>query len=484
MTSIQEFPLFIAGQRHTSGLVHKVTSPYHNDVIGQVEMAQAPHIELALSAAEALFRDRDNWLSVPQRIDILERVVVLLRQQADELARGAAAEGGKPLIDSRIEMARCIDSIQICIDELRTQTGKSVPMGINAASAHRMVMMKKEPIGVVVAVSAFNHPLNLIAHQIGPAIASGCPVIVKPAEDTPLSCFRLVDIFYQAGLPAAWCQAVLPENHQVAEQLVTDRRVAFFSFIGSAKVGWYLRSRLAPGTRCALEHGGVAPVIMTQEADLTKAIPALVKGGFYHAGQVCVSVQRIFVHDTIAEAVTQQLSQQAQALVVGDPLSDQTEVGPLIRQAEVERIHDWVQQAVAEGAELRCGGTPLSNQCYAPTVLFHPDPKSKVSTSEIFGPVVCVYPYRETEAAIAQANSLDVAFQAAVFSQDMDQALAIADRLDASAVMLNEHTAFRVDWMPFAGLKHSGLGTGGIPYTMQDMQIDKMIVVTSKGISS
>ncbi len=482
MNDIQYYPLMIAGEARDSEQQHEVSSPYSSQVIGRVDMANEQDIDDALSSAYSLFQNRESWLSIPQRLTILERVITLMQEQSEELASNSANEGGKPLIDSKIEMARCIDSIQITIDELRTASSKTIPMGINAASQHRLTMIKKEPIGVVVAVSAFNHPLNLIAHQIGPAIATGCPVIVKPAEDTPLSCFRLVNLFHQAGLPTQWCQAVLPKDHHVAEKLVTDSRVAFFSFIGSAKVGWYLRSKLSPGTRCALEHGGVAPVIMTQDADLQTAIPALAKGAFYHAGQVCVSVQRVFVHESIAREVARQFSHAAEKLTVGDPLSYQTEVGPLIRPSELVRVTSWVQEAVDMGAELLYGGYSLPNNCYAPTVLYNPNEKSKVTTAEIFGPVVCIYPYNDLDQAIAKANELDVAFQASVYSQNIDSAMYISDRLAASAVMINEHTAFRVDWMPFAGLKHSGLGTGGIPYTMEDMQVEKMIVVTSKGI--
>ncbi len=479
---MQHFPLLIAGRTNKNKHSLDVSSPFDDSLIATVETATIEDIEQALTTASHLFADRNNWLATSERIAILDRAVAIMENRAEALATESAREGGKPLIDSRVEMARCIDSLRTCVDTLRSDCSKPVPMGINGASQHRLTMMKKEPIGVVVAVSAFNHPLNLIAHQVGPAIATGCPVIVKPAENTPLSCYRLVKIFHEAGLPPEWCQAVLPMDHTVAEQLVTDPRVAFFSFIGSAKVGWYLRSKLAPGTRCALEHGGVAPVIMTADADLSIAIPGLAKGGFYHAGQVCVSVQRIFAHESIARDVAQQLSDAANKLNVGDPLSDKTEVGPIIRQGEVERIDSWVQEAISEGAELLSGGKTLANHCYAPTVLYNPSEDSKVSNSEIFGPVVCVCPFTDLDQAIATANSLDVAFQASVYSQNIDTAMYVSDKLDASAVMINEHTAFRVDWMPFAGLKHSGLGTGGISYTMEDMQIDKMIVVTSKGL--
>lgn len=276
---------------------------------------------------------------------------------------------------------------------------------------------------------------------------------------------------------------MLPKDNQLSEKLVTDPRVAFFSFIGSAKIGWYLRSKLPAGTRCALEHGGVAPVILAEDADLDVALPGLAKGGFYHAGQVCVSVQRIYVHESIARGVAEKLAEAAKNLVVGDPLSGDTEVGPLIRNGELIRVTSWVQEAVDMGAELLSGGQALLNNCYAPTVLFNPPNTSKVSSSEIFGPVVCVYPFRDLDQAISSANSLDVVFQASIYSQDIDTAMYVSNQLDASAVMVNEHTAFRVDWMPFAGLRHSGLGTGGIPYTMEDMQIEKMIVITSKGIN-
>jgi acyl-CoA reductase-like NAD-dependent aldehyde dehydrogenase len=483
MAAYPHIPLKLNGQVIENNHHIEVLSPYDDRILATVDTANSDNVNSALSTAHALFSDRKQWLPVPQRIAILEKAISLMTEQADALAIASAEEGGKPLIDSKVEMARCIDSIRICVDVLRNDTSKPVPMGINAASRHRFTIMKKEPIGVVVAVSAFNHPLNLIAHQVGPAIAAGCPVIVKPAENTPLSCFNLVDIFYQAGLPEAWCQVVMTQNHQVAEQLVTDPRVAFFSFIGSAKVGWYLRSKLAPGTRCALEHGGVAPVIVAEDADLGKAVPALAKGGFYHAGQVCVSVQRIYAHESIARDLANQIVDVASKLIVGDPVSPDTEVGPLIRPTEVVRVSSWVQKAVDAGAELLCGGHALPKNCYAPTVLFNPSKDSLVTTSEVFGPVVCIYPYSEIDTAIEEANSLDVAFQASVYSESINTAMYVSDRLDASAVMVNEHTAFRVDWMPFAGLRHSGLGTGGVPYTFEDMQIDKMIVITSPEIS-
>ena len=385
-------------------------------------------------------------------------------------------------MDSRVEVDRAIDGVKLCIENLRCESGNTIPMDLNTASSQRLAFTRKEPIGVVVAVSAFNHPLNLIVHQVAPAVASGCPVIVKPSEDTPLSCFRFVEILRESGLPDEWCQALCVSNLDVATKLVTDERVDFFSFIGSARVGWHLRSKLAAGTRCALEHGGAAPVIMTEKADLDDALPLLAKGGFYHAGQVCVSVQRVFAHRDIAQKVAEGLAEIARELRIGDPLLAESEIGPLIRHAEVDRVEAWVEEAIQSGAKLPGGGRRISLSCFECTVLYDPPTDTKVSQQEIFGPVICVYPYDDLQQAIEQANTLPFAFQSSVFTRDIDEAMHIGSRLHASAVMINDHTAFRVDWMPFAGLKQSGLGTGGIPYTMNDMQIDKMTVLRTKAL--
>lgn len=458
-----------------------VEAPWDRVPIAEVDTTGLEGVENALAVAWALWRNRTGWLSVPRRIEILDRAARLVRDQAEFLAVEAAREGGKPLVDSRVEVERAMDSLRLCADFLRTDGGEAVPMGLNAASANRRTFTIAEPIGVVVAISAFNHPLNLIAHQVGPAIAAGCPVIVKPAENTPLSCWRLVRILHEAGLPPEWCQALVTENHEVAEALVTDRRVGFLSFIGSAKVGWMLRSKLAPGARCALEHGGVAPVIVAADADLDLAVPKLLKGGFYHAGQVCVSVQRIFAHRSIAPELTARLAEGAAQLRIGDPTEEATEVGPLIRPGEVSRVAEWVDEAVAGGGVAASGGTVLSETTYACTVLEKPPVDSRISTQEVFGPVVCVYPYEAIDAVIARANSLPYAFQAAVFTRDIATAMHASHGLDASAVMVNDHTAFRVDWMPFAGLRESGLGVGGIPYTIRDMLVRKMVVVSEGG---
>ena len=456
-----------------------VTAPFDGSEITTVPNATRVDVESALATAYGLYRDRDGWLSKPQRIEILRKAAEIIKERREELAVAAAREGGKPLPDSLVEIDRAADGVENCIEVLRSEGGRVIPMSLNTSSTGRVAFTQFEPIGVVVAVSAFNHPFNLIVHQVAPAIAVGCPVIVKPADVTPLSCYAFAEILCDAGLPKDWCQVLVPQDLADASALVTDERNAFFSFIGSARVGWMLRSKLAPGTRCALEHGGAAPVILAADADLDDALPRLAKGGFYHAGQVCVSVQRIFAHSSIAVKSAEKLAELGAGMKVGDPTLANTEVGPLIRMGEVDRVDEWVQAAIAGGAKCLTGGERLSGSCYKPTVLLDPPADANVSTMEIFGPVICVYSYDDLDAAIAQANSLPVSFQAAVMTKDIDTAMRVYNRIDATAVMVNEHTAFRVDWMPFAGARQSGHGVGGIPFTMHEMQVEKMMVLRS-----
>ncbi|MEM1262106.1 MAG: aldehyde dehydrogenase family protein [Pseudomonadota bacterium] len=456
-----------------------VTAPYDGARLATIDTAGAQTHEQALRSATTWFRDRRNWLSATEKVTVFERAIALMTARADELAITAAAEGGKPLVDSKVEVLRAIDGLRLCIETVRTEQGKRIPIAGTAPGDGRLAVTGREPIGIVVAISAFNHPLNLIVHQVAAAIAAGCPVIVKPADDTPLSCFSFVSIMHEAGIPRASCQALLSNTLDDAERLVTDARVAFFSFIGSARVGWMLRSKLSPGTRCALEHGGAAPLFVADDADLDAALAATLKGGFYHAGQVCVSVQRVFAARAVAREFAERLAKQASALRIGDPTDLATEVGPLIRPAETERVANWVAAAVAAGAEQLAGGQALSDSLYPCTVLWDPPVDTKVSTNEIFGPVVAVYPYDDLAVAIERANALPFAFQGAVFTGSLETALQVYNELDASAVMVNDHTAFRVDGMPFAGLKQSGLGVGGIPHTIADMSVEKMLVIKS-----
>jgi len=454
----------------------KVLQAYDGELIEEVGLNNWLEADAMLNQAERLFKDRSQWLPAYRRIEILKKLQGLMQEKADEFSIMIAREGGKPLADAEIEVARAINGVELAREEIAQLKGEQLPMDLTAAGAGRLAFTVKEPVGVVLAVSAFNHPLNLIVHQVVPAIACGCPVIVKPAANTPLSCLHFVELVNKAGLPEGWCQSCVCER-ETATKLIADSRVAFLTFIGSAKVGWELRRQIAPGTRCSLEHGGVAPVIVAGDADLTRTVPSIAKAAFYHAGQVCVSVQRVFVDNAIKQTFVDALKAIAMELKVGDPTDINTEVGPLIKPGEVDRVEQWVNEAVSAGAGLVSGGKRISDTCYQPTILLDPAAEAKVSTLEVFGPVVCIYGFDDIEQAINQANSLSVSFQAAVFTRDIHRAFQSALRLDAAAVMMNDHTAFRVDWMPFAGHRTSGLGVGGIPYTMAEMTHDKLLVI-------
>jgi len=458
----------------------QVLQAFDRAVITEIPVDDAQALESKLAAATRMMRDRDAWLKPHQRSAILLRAVGLLEARQAHFAQLIAREGGKPYTDAAVEVVRAIDGLRNAADELRGFAGREIPMGLTPASDGRWAFTTKEPIGIVAAISAFNHPLNLIVHQVAPAIAVGCPVIVKPATATPLSCIDFVALLREAGLDEPWCQTFITDDNALAERLAIDPRVAFLSFIGSAKVGWYLRGKLAPGTRCALEHGGAAPVIVDRSASLDRIIEPIVKGGYYHAGQVCVSTQRIFVHTDIVKEFVDRLAARVQSLRVGDPLLRETEVGPLINPHEADRVMSWTDEAVSAGAKI-IGGGRQSETTLTPAILIEPAADAKVSLLEVFGPITCVYGFQKLDKAIDVANSLPFAFQASVFSTDIGPAMRAARRLDASTVLVNDHTAFRTDWMPFAGRRQSGYGVGGIPYSMEEMSQDKMVVLRYDG---
>ena len=454
-----------------------VVNPSTGEQIASLTMDDAPSAELKLRRARRRFDQRAGHMPLHERVLLLQRTAQLMQDEAAELALCIAHEGGKPLADARVEVTRAIAGVGIAVAEVSAQHGHVIPLGSEQAASGRRAFTQKFPRGVVLAFSAFNHPLNLIVHQVIPAFASGCPCVVKPAADTPLSCIRLVALMHRAGVPEDYVNCVITDDLAIAGALVASKDIAFFSFIGSARVGWMLRASLQPGVRCALEHGGIAPAVVCQSADLELAVPSIAKGGFYHAGQVCVSTQRVYVHESLYDVFVEKLCAVVGDLTVGNAADPKTDVGPLIRPAEAERIAQWVDEAVAMGAKVGIGGHRLQGNFYQPTVLLSPPEQAKVSQLEIFGPVVCVYAFNELEQALEAANLHPHAFQAAIYASDMRSINTAYTALDASAVMINDHTAFRDDAMPFAGLSESGLGVGGIPYTIEDLQFEKMMVI-------
>lgn len=449
-----------------------VQNPYSLSEFQSVEFHSSADLESALAAAKSFHLS--NGISRKERIDILSKVKTVMYAERAELAITAVQEGGKPLVDTIVEVDRAITGVQLAIDHLKQMSGSMIPMEHH--NEERMAFTSFEPIGVVASISAFNHPLNLAVHQVVTAIAAGCPVIMKPALTTPLSAIRLGEILLECGVPKEMCH-VLILTDELSEQLATDERVSYLSFIGSAKVGWYLRSKIAPGTHIALEHGGIAPVIIDKGVSMDTYLQKLLKGGFYHAGQVCVSVQRVYVHASEIDVFIAAFAEEAKCLSVGDPLKETTDLGPLILTKEVDRVEAWVKEAIAEGAELICGGERIGQSCYKPTILLNPSKESKVSQEEIFGPVVCVYSYETMDEAISMANATDFHFQASVFTDHIETAKQTAKALKAKTVLVNDHTAFRVDWMPFGGAGKSGIGVGGIQYSIEEMSLEKLIVL-------
>lgn len=461
----------------------QVFSPSDRSLLAELDWDGPDRVEQALVTAQELHQQRNRWLPKYRRIELLEALAAAIASRHEEITRTAASEGGKPWKDSVVEIDRAILGVKSAIHHLFTRAGEEVPLGQSASTSGRLAWRIFEPIGPVVAISAFNHPFNLLIHQAIPALAAGTPVILKPASATPLSGLLFKELLEQVGVPEGWVQ-VLNCSNELTQQLATDPRVQFVSFIGSARVGFMLKSKLAPHTDCVLEHGGAAPVIIEPDVDLEIIIPGLIRAGFYHAGQVCVSVQRIYVHEAIADRFIDAFTESTRQQITGHALDPATDVGPLIRPTEVERVHQWVQEAVSRGARLTTGGNPLSETHYIPTVLVDPPLDSLVSREEIFGPVVCIYRYADRLEAIERANSLPFAFQAAVYTQNLDCAFDTACRLKGSSVMVNDHTAFRADWMPFGGFELSGLRLGGIPYTIDDYSRKKMLVLKSPAFDS
>ena len=453
-----------------------ISNPYTSELISTLHLQSREEAVEVFNMSFDLFQKSPLGLSKAKRIEVLEQFYILLQENREELIQLSLSEGGKPLHDSIIEMDRALEGVKLSIQSIFKIYGEEIPMDLNNASSNKLAFTQKGPIGVVFAISAFNHPINLAVHQIIPAIAAGCPVIYKPALTTPLVSKKLIELLYNAGLPDGWCSYLLCDD-DTTSILCENDKISHISFIGAAQIGWEIKRKIAPGVTLTLEHGGNAPVILTAETNIEKASEDIAKAGFYHAGQVCVSAQRIYVHNSILKQFTEKLKNVTMRQKVGDPAHPETLIGPIITKKAQNRIHQWIQKAIKEGASLICGGMELSNNCYAPTVLLNPSEDSLVSTEEIFGPVLCVYSYENVNNAIERANRSPYIFQSAAYTENLNQALLFAKKLNGSAVMINTHPAFRVDWMPFGGQGRSGEGLGGIEYAVKSMQKQKMVVI-------
>lgn len=449
-----------------------VRSPYDGALVGRVAKAGAAETERAVDAAEIAMREP---LPAHQRARILDRVAELIEERADEAARTISAEAGKPLKAARVEVSRAVSTFTMAAVETRKLAGDVVPMDASPAGTGKLAFTIRQPIGVVAAISPFNFPLNLVAHKVAPALAAGCAVVLKPASQTPLSALLLAELELEAGLPGGWLNVVCGPAAAIGDALVADERVKLITFTGSAPIGWNLRERAAR-KRVNLELGNATPVIVSADADLQDAASRLAANAFSFAGQSCISVQRIYVEREAYDAFLDHFVPRVEALKVGDPADEETDVGPLISSSERDRVLAWIDEASSLGADVLTGGT-LEGELIRPTVIANATRDAKVSCEEVFGPVCTVSPYDTLDEAVALANGTRFGLQAGVFTRDIKDALRLARELEFGGVTVNEAPTFRADQMPYGGLKDSGNTREGPAYAVREMTEERLVVL-------
>ena len=414
-------------------------------------------------------------LPAHKRAEILVRVAGALGRRADEVARQIAAEAGKPLKAARVEVARAMSTYTMSAVEARKLAGEMVPMDATQAGEGKLAFTQRVPIGVVGAISPFNFPLNLVAHKIAPALAAGCAVVLKPASQTPLSALLLAELEHDAGLPAGWLNVLVGPASEIGDVLVDDERVRLITFTGSANVGWKLRER-APRKRVSLELGNATPVIVEPDADVDDAAARCAANAFSFAGQSCISVQRILVHEDVYEAFRDAFLPRVEALVVGDPADEETDVGPLISRDDRDRVLEWVEEARAGGASVLAGGR-LDGELLLPTVVERPPADAKLSCDEAFGPVCTLQPYGSLDEAVAVANATRYGLQAGIFTASLRTAIEASRTLEFGGVTVNEAPTFRADQMPYGGVKDSGNTREGPAWAVREMTEERLVVI-------
>ncbi|MCX6147852.1 MAG: aldehyde dehydrogenase family protein [Candidatus Kapabacteria bacterium] len=455
---------------------YKLFSPYDKDIIAEIEIADSNSIELAFNNAVESYKNEMMIMPSYIKVEILNKVADLLSTKIEEFSYTISLEGGKPLKDAIIETNRAINSIKMCATELQNLEGTQIKMDKAKGSENYTSYTFYEPLGVVLAISAFNHPLNLICHQVATAFAAGNSIIVKPASQTPLSCLRLVDLFYLAGCPRKAIN-VLTISGERASKIVSDSRLSFVSFIGSAKVGWDISKNVHNGVKVALEHGGIATAVVEKTCNFDETISSLIKGSYYHSGQVCISTQIIYVQEEISNIFLSEFISKAKELKCANPLLIDTDMGPIVNKIELNRILDLVNDATNKGAKIELGGKVFNEVFFEPTVITCINEKMRISNEEAFGPIVCICAYNNINDVIETTNSKDFAFQVSIFSNNIKSIFEFSRKIVSKTVIVNEATTFRVDWMPFGGFKNSGFGVGGIKHSITDMSNEKLIIL-------
>jgi acyl-CoA reductase-like NAD-dependent aldehyde dehydrogenase len=468
-TTATERKLFVGGEWVETGDWLDVRSPYSGDVVGRVVKAGADETRRAIDAAEGAMREP---LPAHKRAEILVRVAGALGRRHEEAARLISDEAGKPLKAARVEAARAMSTYTFAAVEARKLAGEMVPMDAAQAGEGKLAFTLRRPIGVVGAISPFNFPLNLVAHKIAPALAAGCAVVLKPASATPLSALFLAELEEEAGLPPGWLNVLVGPAAEIGDVIVEDERVKLITFTGSSGVGWKLRERAAK-KRVNLELGNATPLIVAADADVSTAATKVAQNAFAFAGQSCISVQRVYVERSAYDEFVRELVPLVEALKVGDPGDEDTDVGPVIDEGARKRILDWIE---ASSGQVLTGGE-LEGELIRPTVIANPGRDDEVSCEEVFGPVCTVTAVDSIDEAIELANGTRYGLQAGIFTTSLDNALRAAQELEFGGVTVNEAPTFRSDQMPYGGVKDSGNTREGPHYAVREMTEERLIVV-------
>ena len=470
--TVQERKLLLDGEWIETGEWQDVDSPYSGETVARVARAGAEHARKALDAAE---RAMSSPLPAHERAAILDRVAALLKERHDEVAQTISAEAGKPMKAARVEAERAVSTYTMAAVEARRLAGEVVPMDASAAGVGKVAYTMRVPIGIVGAITPFNFPLNLVAHKVAPALAAGCAVVLKPAGHTPLSALLLGELETEAGLPPGWLNVLVGPSAEIGDVIVEDDRVKLITFTGSSGVGWKIRER-AVKKRVNLELGNATPVVVEADADIEEAATKLAANAFSFAGQSCISVQRIYVKREAYDDFVSRFVPKVQALKVGDPGEEDTDVGPVIDEEARDRIVSWVEEAKSAGATVLAGGEVVGG-LLQPTVLADVTQEMKVSCQEVFGPLCTVSPYDSSEEAFELANATEYGLQAGIFTANLKTALAAAAALEFGGVTVNEAPTFRADQMPYGGVKESGNTKEGPHYAVREMTEERLVVL-------
>lgn len=460
-----ERQLFLQGKFQNGGNQLDVMNKFSGSFVSKAHLATKENFDTAISHAEEIF-EQTKKLPTWQKQKALRHISKQLKENSQTIAATLCMESGKPMRYALGEVDRAVTTFQFAADILMQWHGEIIPLDVSPAAGNRFGLVKRFPIGPVLGISPFNFPLNLAAHKIAPAIAVGNPIILKPASATPLSAFYIADFISETDLPEGILQ-ILPSDRDVANLVIADERIKMLTFTGSAEVGWKLKAK-AGKKKIALELGGNAGVYIGEDADINNAINRCLIGAFAYSGQVCISVQKIFLHESIAEEFTKRFVERTMMLKTGDPLSEETEIGPMIDEKNAVRIIEWIKEAVDQGAKILCGGNREEKLVY-PTIMQNVPLSCPLSGQEAFGPVVNIETVRSNDEAIQKINSTRYGLQAGIFTNNQKFIFDAFEQLDVGGVIVNDVPTFRVDNMPYGGVKDSGFGREGLRYTMEEM---------------